>query len=113
MEQSSMRSPLVKVDSVVQTWLLKPSKQRRFRLFLSLAVVFFSFSALWTYYSLMWVYDDKSILQTSGDSATAVTDPGKSLIPEKVWQIIFKDDDCDPEDLRETKTWLAKNINHQ
>ena len=42
----------------------------------------------------------------------------KSLIPPKIWQVMLpkKDEelyDVNPENLRETNTWLAKNVDYQ
>lgn len=78
-----------------------------------LVATFLISSAVWTYYNLLGEYSGTPIFGWSEKEPDVIIDPGKSLIPEKIWQIIFKDEDCDPEDLRETKTWLAKNINCQ
>ena len=108
-----MRSLRDKADSVMQSWLFQPTKQRRFRIFGLVLAAFLVSSAIWTYFNLMVVYDEGPFFGSSKNAPSVIIDPGKSLIPEKIWQIIFKDEDCDPEDLRETKSWLAKNINYQ
>lgn len=108
-----MRSMRDKTDSAMQSWLFQPAKTRKCRVFLLLLATFLVSSAIWTYYSLMVVYDERPTFESSDGAPPIILDPGKSLIPEKIWQIIFKDDDCDPEDLRETKSWLARNMNYQ
>lgn len=42
----------------------------------------------------------------------------RSLIPAKIWQILLPkpgaaDKKIDPENLKETTTWLAKNVDYQ
>ncbi|CAG9946047.1 unnamed protein product [Clonostachys rosea f. rosea IK726] len=39
--------------------------------------------------------------------------PGNSLIPQKIWQIMVNNDNPDPEILRDTKSWLARNIDYE
>ena len=107
-----MRSLRDKADSTVQNWLLQPAKQRKCRTIIVLAAAIFALSVVWISFRFMVVYNDGSMISPSHQTPTIILDPGKSLIPEKIWQIMFKDDDCDPEDLRETKTWLARNMNY-
>jgi hypothetical protein len=97
----------------IPSWMAKPAKPRNCRIIGLLVATFLISSAVWTYYNLLGECSGTPIFGSSEKEPDVIIDPGKSLIPEKIWQIIFKDEDCDPEDLRETKTWLAKNINCQ
>lgn len=114
--RDGLRSLREKTESTFRASLLQPIKQRRLRTWALVVVTFFLVSATWTYYSLM-LSDGPIVSSFKSPNAPKVTgteaDSETSLIPKKIWQIIFKDDNCDPEDLRETKSWLAKNMNYQ
>lgn len=113
MDSPNVRALRDKADHVMQVWLLQPYKQRKFRFLGLVLMIFLLFSAMWTFFSLMVVPDNNSYFATTTKKPAVIIDPGKSLIPEKIWQIFFEDEDCDPENLRETKSWLARNINYQ
>jgi hypothetical protein len=106
--------------------------RRRHRFIALFALAFFLVSALWTYHNLAIVEDDWAARLRVNFPGTAAPPSSSSppagsartglgavarLIPQKIWQIMLPREDVemwnvDPEQLRETTSWLAKNIDY-
>lgn len=80
-----------------------------------------------------WLYEGGSITQIipqphnvaaakgdilNGHQSLPVSDPSKSPIPPKIWQILLpkghsRDQPIDPEQLKDTASWLAMNVDYK
>ena len=97
--------------------LLHPLRQPWLRVPVIIFIIFLLATWLWIYNGLL----HETLLRLSSikghgsnpSSKAIAVDLDKSPIPQKIWQIIFKDDNCDPEDLREVKSWLANGMYYQ
>jgi mannosyltransferase OCH1-like enzyme len=116
-------------ETVFRLSLVWPLRQRWFRTYAFVVATSFILLVVWTYHDLMPVnferlhspevpvtYDNLASTPKLGEVVSGEEEgvvPGNSLIPQKIWQIMVNNDNPDPEILRDTKSWLARNIDYE